>query len=174
VGVAAAATLGEALGVPVLGVCSLDALARQALGELAAPATASAGENGTELAQQLSLASVAEEGFIVASDARRKELYWAVYSAGGERLRGPYATVPGELPRLPVCGPAARLYPLPGAVSAAAARLDAGVLAAVADSLPGVGLEPLYLRRPDAEVTQKRKSVLPKPRISAAGLRRRP
>ncbi|HHU38687.1 MAG TPA: tRNA (adenosine(37)-N6)-threonylcarbamoyltransferase complex dimerization subunit type 1 TsaB, partial [Propionibacterium sp.] len=45
--------------------------------------------------------------------------------------------------------------------------LDAGWLA-VAD-LADAGLEPLYLRRPDAEVPTKAKSTLPAPRL---GLRR--
>jgi tRNA threonylcarbamoyl adenosine modification protein YeaZ len=148
VGVAAAATLAEVLGVPVLGVCSLDVLAQQALPRLDA------------------------EESIVASDARRKELYWAVYSLLGERLRGPFVTAAEELPALPTCGPAARLYPLAGSVNDAASQLDAGVLAATADRLPRTSLEPLYLRRPDAEVPQRRKSVLPKPRIAVAKLRR--
>jgi tRNA threonylcarbamoyl adenosine modification protein YeaZ len=148
VGVAAAATLGEVLGVPVLGVCSLDVLARQALPQLDA------------------------QEFIVASDARRKELYWAVYSPLGARLRGPFVTAGAELPALPTCGPAARLYPLPGSINDAATLLDAGILAATANELPPASLEPLYLRRPDAQPPQQRKSVLPKPRIAVAKLRR--
>jgi tRNA threonylcarbamoyl adenosine modification protein YeaZ len=142
VGVAAAIALGEALAIEVRGVCTLDALALQV---------------GREVAE-----------FVVASDARRRELYWARYAAG-QRMAGPFVTRPSELPRLPICGPAARLYELPGPVLDAAAELDAGLLAANAHRLPAAGLEPLYLRRPDADVSVKHKSVLP--RISRNALR---
>jgi tRNA threonylcarbamoyl adenosine modification protein YeaZ len=47
-----------------------------------------------------------------------------------------------------------------GAVPLAHPVVDAGVLAARLDELPEMGAEPLYLRRPDAAVSTKRKSVL--------------
>lgn len=59
VGMVTGLTMGHALGIPVVGVCSLDVLAAQA-----------DAADGSE--------------FLVASDARRKEVYWAVYA--GARL----------------------------------------------------------------------------------------
>ena len=56
IGVVTAVTFGHALSVPVLGICSLDAIAHAA----AAGVTAE---------------------FLVASDARRKEIYWARYTS---------------------------------------------------------------------------------------------
>jgi tRNA threonylcarbamoyl adenosine modification protein YeaZ len=143
VGVAAALVIAEALRIPVKGVCGLDVLARQALRD-----------------------SMPDSDLLVVTDARRKELYWASYSAAGERLTGPHVSAPAELPPLPVFGPAAELYPLPGPVLGTPAGVDAGLLAHVAVGLPDAGLEPLYLRRPDAEVSTARKSVLPQPRLA--------
>ncbi|MCW2632728.1 MAG: universal protein YeaZ, partial [Pseudonocardia sp.] len=62
VGMVTAAALGDALGVPVYGVCSLDGIA------------AAAGCTGP---------------LLVATDARRRELYWAAYDVAGERVAGP-------------------------------------------------------------------------------------
>jgi tRNA threonylcarbamoyl adenosine modification protein YeaZ len=144
VGVAAALALGEALGVPVRGVCSLDVVACQLL---------DANPGGV---------APLDGGFVVASDARRKELYWALYRPDGQRREGPFVTPPDQLPVLPTCGPAASLYPLAGEIVAAdaTAQVDAAVMAAQADALPDAGLDPLYLRRPDAQVPTRRKSVL--------------
>lgn len=140
VGVVAAITLGEALGIPVRGVCSLDVLARQAA--------------------RRSLVATSED-FVVATDARRKEWYWASYRADGERTNGPFVTSPDALPELPAVGP----------VTATPIDLDAGVLAALAADLPDAGLEPLYLRRPDAEVPTVRKSTLLPPRLAPRRVR---
>ena len=149
VGVATAAVLAESLGLPIRGVCSLDVLASQYLSGLATPS----GE------------------FLVAADARRKELYWARYLADGTRAAGPFVTAPTELPALPTVGPGAALYPLPCVDASGPDTLDAGHLAAVADRLPEAGLEPLYLRRPDADVPTTVKSTLLQPRL--ATLRKR-
>ena len=65
VGLVTARVLGSALGVAAYGVCTLDVIAADAV-------TAAAGRE-----------------FLVATDARRKELYWARYSAAGVRLSGP-------------------------------------------------------------------------------------
>ena len=135
VGVVAAITLGEALGVPVRGVCSLDVLAQQA--------ERSSGD------------------FVVATDARRKEWYWASYDADGRRVHGPFVSSPDALPELTTVGP----------VTENPVELDAGVLAAITDSLPDAGLEPLYLRRPDAEVPTARKSTLLPPRLAPRRVR---
>ncbi|MDR0436328.1 MAG: tRNA (adenosine(37)-N6)-threonylcarbamoyltransferase complex dimerization subunit type 1 TsaB, partial [Propionibacteriaceae bacterium] len=139
VGIAAAETLGFALNIPVVGVCSLDVLA----------------------AQYADLG--AESGFVVVTDARRKELYWAEYDEYGRRVAGPYVDAPDTLPELPVLGPGVACYPeLLGsrALSGAPASLDAGFLAAHLANLSHLGVAPLYLREPDAELPSRRKSVL--------------
>jgi tRNA A37 threonylcarbamoyladenosine modification protein TsaB len=112
----------------------------------------------------------------VATDARRREVYWARYSPAGERLSAPAVTAPASLPAgLPVAGEGPIAHPaLPGEPIAprfpSAARLAglaAGRLAAGEPLLPP---EPLYLRRPDARVPGPPKSVLTAPgRPSRAG-----
>ena len=47
-----------------------------------------------------------------------------------------------------------------------ASPLDGGILAFAGPRLPEVGLSPLYLRRPDAEVPTTRKSTLLQPRLA--------
>lgn len=140
VGVVTAATLAEVLGVPVRGVCSLDAVAA------AWSAAAAPGQ------------------FVVVSDARRREVYWARYDATGRRTDGPFVTAPDAVPSLPLAGPGASL--VPGGDVRGPVELDAGVLAARGDDLAEVGLEPLYLRRPDAEVPKGLKSTLGQPRLA--------
>jgi len=139
VGVVTARVFGRTLGIPVHGVCTLDVLAR------AAPA------GGRE--------------FLAVTDARRKELYWGRYSGTGERLDGPSVDRPADLPPdLPVAGQAVSLYPdqlgepiWPEHPSAAVlAALAAERLAAGARLLPP---EPLYLRRPDAQIPGPPKRV---------------
>ena len=98
--------------------------------------------------------------FVVATDARRKELYWARYGADGRRVGEPEVSSPDDVPRLPTVGPGADLYAdrldaVPGPRT-----LDAGLLAAHGLDLPSAGTEPLYLRRPDAAEPARRKSVL--------------
>jgi tRNA threonylcarbamoyl adenosine modification protein YeaZ len=141
VGVAAAVTLAEALGIPVRGVCSLDVVALEWADRGDAPAN----------------------GFAVVADARRKEVYWAAYDASGARVDGPYVTAPGEVPGLPLAGPGAVLT---GRECAGPDAIDAGLMAAAGDRLVDAGLEPLYLRRPDAEVPTTRKSTLLQPRLA--------
>ncbi|MBP2416496.1 tRNA (adenosine(37)-N6)-threonylcarbamoyltransferase complex dimerization subunit type 1 TsaB [Microlunatus capsulatus] len=141
VGIVTAQVLASALRRPWRGVCSLDVLARQHVLE-----HRDADDVG--------------RAFVVATDARRREVYWARYDADGTRVEGPRVSAPGEVPRLPVVGPAADLYPdlLDGVLGPR--TLDAGVLAAHGPDLPDAGREPLYLRRPDAAEPTRRKSVL--------------
>jgi len=140
VGVVTAVTLAEALGVGVRGVCSLDVVAAQ---------WAVAGAPGE---------------FVVVSDARRREVYWARYGGDGVRLAGPFVTAPAGVPAgLPLAGPGARLVGEPSGPT----RLDAGVLAQRGATLPDAGLEPLYLRRPDADAAHAPKPTLPQPRLSS-------
>lgn len=141
VGVAAAATLAEALGIPVRGVCSLDVVAIEWAARGDVPAN----------------------GFAVVADARRKEVYWAAYDASGARVDGPHVTAPGDVPGLPLAGPGAVLT---GRECAGPDAIDAGLMAAAGDRLVDAGLEPLYLRRPDAEVPTTRKSTLLQPRLA--------
>jgi tRNA threonylcarbamoyladenosine biosynthesis protein TsaB len=135
VGVATAQVLSYVLGVELRGVCSLDVLAAQFTG-------ASPGE------------------FLVVTDARRREVYWAHYGAAGVRRGEPRVSRPDDVPRLPTIGPAADLYPdqlqaVPGPRS-----IDPGVLATRGGTLPDAGHEPLYLRHPDAAELTRPKSVL--------------
>ena len=147
VGLVTARVLGLALGVPVHGVPSLDALAEAAAwqGRL---------EEGTPV--------------LVVTDARRREVYWARYEVrDGVAVPegGPGVDAPADVPRTAddvVLGAGRDLYPdvfgpgdprvTPGTpmlrspdpsllVRVAQRRLAAG------ESLP---VDPLYLRRPDA------------------------
>ncbi|WP_420714557.1 tRNA (adenosine(37)-N6)-threonylcarbamoyltransferase complex dimerization subunit type 1 TsaB [Mycobacterium sp. Aquia_213] len=124
-GMATAAAYGHALGIPVHGVCSLDAIGALTTGDT-----------------------------LVVTDARRREVYWARYRDGA-RTDGPAVNAPADVDPgaaqavagspehaalfgLPVCGP---VHPTP-----------AGLVAAVADwSGSPAPLVALYLRRPDAK-----------------------
>jgi tRNA threonylcarbamoyl adenosine modification protein YeaZ len=130
VGMATAAAYGHALGIPVYGVCSLDAIGCQTSGET-----------------------------LVVTDARRREVYWARYR-DGVRIDGPAVDVPASVEsggaqavagspehaalfELPLCGPS---HPTP-----------VGLVRAVGEwSDNPVPLVPLYLRRPDAKTLAER------------------
>jgi tRNA threonylcarbamoyl adenosine modification protein YeaZ len=134
VGLVTAAALGQTLAIPTYGVCSLDGLGF--------------GQHGTVL---------------VATDARRREVYWAVYR-DGVRLAGPAVDKPDAVPvdadyavgegadrlNLPV-----RDEPrYPSALALATLAADR-VLAGKPTEL----LTPLYLRRPDAAEPKPGKPV---------------
>jgi tRNA threonylcarbamoyladenosine biosynthesis protein TsaB len=138
-GLVTARTLALALGVPVAGVGSLDALAEAVRERVDRP--------------------------LVATDARRREVYWAAYDAG-RRTAGPGVDRPGAVPigDRPVVGRGAWLYPevlgtpvgdVLDPPAWAVARLAAGDLAA---GRPGP-VVPQYLRRPDAREPGPRKRV---------------
>jgi tRNA threonylcarbamoyladenosine biosynthesis protein TsaB len=143
-GLVTARALGSALGIPVHGVCTLDIIAAEAR------------------------QAVQGREFIVATDARRREVYWARYSAAGERISGPQVSLPADLPGgYPIAGQGPRLYPELGAsiviepvypAAAELARMAAGHLAAGRPARPA---EPLYLRRPDAREPGRPKRVTP-------------
>ena len=144
VGVVTARVLGSVLGIPVHGVCSLDIIA--------AAVTSPAGPE-----------------FAVATDARRKEVYWARYAAGGYRLEGPLvgpaAAIPGAA-ELSVAGAGGQLYPAAFGAVIGPAYPDAGTLcgivaAQIAAGQPVLLAEPLYLRRPDAREPGPPKRVTP-------------
>jgi tRNA threonylcarbamoyl adenosine modification protein YeaZ len=148
VGLVTAASMGQVLAIPTYGVGSLDALGRAA---------------GTG------------QRVLAATDARRREIYWAVYDELGERVAGPAVDTPAvvagravelaagvgvgegaqryaETLRLPVW--AEPTFPSAYALAElAAGRVRAGT--------PGERLIPLYLRRPDAVAASTHKSVLP-------------
>ena len=130
VGMATAAAYGHALGVPVLGVCSLDAIGVQTDGEV-----------------------------LVITDARRREVYWARYR-DGIRLDGPGVAAAVDVPvdgAQQVAGSPAHcdLFDLPR--TGPDRPSPAGLAAAVtAWDQPPVPLVPLYLRRPDAKTLAER------------------
>ncbi len=136
VGIVTARMLSSVLGRPLHGVCSLDVIAAQYA------AQHPAGE------------------FVVATDARRKEVYWARYAADGARVEGPRVSAPAELPPLPTVGPGADVYPETLESVLGPRGLDPAVLAVAGPRLPGAGVQALYLRRPDAAEPTRRKSVL--------------
>jgi len=142
-GLVTARVLGATLGLPVDGICTLDVIA--------ASAVEAAG--GRE--------------FLVATDARRKELYWARYSTFGQRVTGPEVSPAADLPAgLPVAGEGARLYPelVEQALEPAypsAAWLAALAAERIAAGTPPAPPQPLYLRRPDAREPGRPKRVTP-------------
>jgi tRNA threonylcarbamoyladenosine biosynthesis protein TsaB len=147
VGVVTARVLGAVLGVPVYGVCSLDVIA------WAASAVSAAAE------------------FLVATDARRKEVYWARYDAAGRRLEGPAVGPAGSIPgaaRLAVAGAGGPLYPEAFGMVIGPAYPDARTLCDIVAGRqagparpPLLPAEPLYLRRPDAREPGPPKRVTP-------------
>jgi tRNA threonylcarbamoyl adenosine modification protein YeaZ len=143
VGLITARVLASTLGIRLDGVCSLDVIGAEAAAEA----------GGSD--------------FLVATDARRGEVYWARYSASGARLGGPDVGPPAALPTgLPAAGDGALLYPELAArpigprfpAAAQLAVLAAGRAAAAKPPLPA---EPLYLRRPDAREPGRPKRVTP-------------
>jgi tRNA threonylcarbamoyl adenosine modification protein YeaZ len=158
VGLVTARVLGAALGIPVYGICTLDAIAADVAGD----SHGGVGHGG---------ARAAGGDFLVATDARRRELYWARYDAAGRRTVGPEVSKPVDIPvaGLPVAGEGPMLYPelLPdglGPAYPAATTLCRIVVAALAAGDPDKVLlppEPLYLRRPDAREPGTPKRVTP-------------
>jgi len=141
IGLVTARTLGIALGIPVDGVCSLDVIAA---------------------------AVESPEPFVVVTDARRREVYWAAYrprSKGGQVVRtdGPTVVRPADVATdAPAAGPGARQYaeffPNPiGPDYPSAATLASAFVAGTVQVVPP---EPMYLRRPDARPPGERKQVL--------------
>lgn len=149
VGIVTAQMLSAVLGIGLRGICSLDVVAREFLNQHATPPTGD---------------------YVVASDARRREVYWARYAADGRRVDGPRVSPPDDLPALPTVGPGADLYPDRLSSVMGPRTLDPGVLALAGPTLPDEGRSPLYLRRPDAAEPTRRKSVLsPAPPVRRGG-----
>lgn len=150
-GMATAAALGHALDIPVYPVCGLDAIAVAAYSVVADAAK----END-------------DATFLVATDARRREVYWALYDLRGKRLDGPAVGRPEEIVTTARFGVGAGAnqyadvldllvvpdfaFPEPtGLVAAAKSQLLTNVRPAP--------LTPLYLRRPDVAEPSVRKKV---------------
>jgi tRNA threonylcarbamoyl adenosine modification protein YeaZ len=157
-GLVTARVLASALGVPAVGVCTLDVIAHAA-------AEAAAGRE-----------------FMVAIDARRKEVYWARYGPGARRIDGPAVGPPdaiaagmmasaggtsaGITSSWPVAGEGPALYPELAACPIPPRYPDAAWLAEIAvqrlaEHGPSGPPEPLYLRRPDAREPGQPKRVTP-------------
>jgi tRNA threonylcarbamoyl adenosine modification protein YeaZ len=171
VGLATAASMGHALGIPTYGVCSLDGL-----GRAAGPGRV-----------------------LIATDARRREVYFATY-ADGERTSGPEVAKPADvagllhgavgsaLPAGLLIGTADESVEAEATVAGLVDRAagegalkygdlfgvpveehllyppGAALVALAADRIRGAApseiLTPLYLRRPDAVEPSARKPVL--------------
>lgn len=138
VGLVTAAALGQTLAIPTYGVCSLDGLGF--------------GQGGTVL---------------VATDARRREVYWAVYR-DGVRLTGPGVDKPDAVPvdaDYAVGEGAVRYASLLGLPVQDEPRYPSALALATlaADRVlagkPTEPLTPLYLRRPDAAEPKAGKPV---------------
>lgn len=159
VGLVTGLTMGHALGIAVNGLCSLDVLAHQALcGECGD------GRPGHHVRTH--------EEVLVATDARRKEVYWARYRVGAgpdgheapRRVTDPAVDRPAELSAelrsLPTAGRGPVLYPDLFPQPLEPLDVDAGLLALIGSRGVRAGralpVEPLYLRRPDALTTLER------------------
>lgn len=136
VGLVTARTFGLALGVPVHGVCTLDVIAAEVA------------------------ATGLDVDFVVATDARRKEVYVASYDAAGRRLEGPGVLKPEvAATRAPVAGAGPAIYPESFPHSIGPDRPSAGWLAraVIGGDVDLLDPDPLYLRRPDAVAGAPRK-----------------
>jgi tRNA threonylcarbamoyl adenosine modification protein YeaZ len=147
VGIVTAAAMSDALSVPAYGDCSLD----------------------------LIRAEPAPRGsFAVVTDARRRQVYWAVYADIGARIEGPDLAPAAEVAehlrgRLrDVVGPGATQYAetFTGFVVADTRWPDAAQLASASarklgSGAPADALLPMYLRRPDAREPGPPKPVTP-------------
>ncbi|MGI8577060.1 MAG: tRNA (adenosine(37)-N6)-threonylcarbamoyltransferase complex dimerization subunit type 1 TsaB [Nocardioidaceae bacterium] len=140
VGIVTARTMSAVLGIPVVGVCTLDAVAAAAEAE----------------------GDILDGGFLVATDARRKEVYWARYSSPVKRLTDPAVDKPAAIATsMPVAGRGPVLYPdeFPHAIAPehpSATNIARLVAAGQCDLFEP---EPLYLRRPDVAQPGPRKPV---------------
>jgi tRNA threonylcarbamoyl adenosine modification protein YeaZ len=135
VGIMTARTMSLALGLPVTGVCTLDVIA---------------------------FAVEADGAFVVATDARRKEVYWARYEHPTVRVAGPSVDRPDDVAtELPAAGRGAAMYPDAFPLRVGPEYPRAGALASivVSGAVAPLPPDPLYLRRPDVAEPTSRKRV---------------
>lgn len=158
VGMATADALAFGWGVPCETVDSLDALA---------------------WAVRRERAGAAARAIVVATDARRREVYWAAYDAAGRRVEGPRVDRPGEAAAAAasavgegavLAGEGTALYAeafaesFPAAERAEAQRPHALGIAALVLEARAAGRElprllPQYLRASDAKVPAPRRPL---------------
>jgi tRNA threonylcarbamoyl adenosine modification protein YeaZ len=132
VGMATAAAYGHALGIPVHGVCSLDAIGVDTAGDV-----------------------------LVVTDARRREVYWARYR-DGVRVVGPAVNAPADVPANAdaVAGSPDHVALFDRPRQPAVYPTANGLVRAVADwAAEPAPLVPLYLRRPDAKPRPEQPAV---------------
>jgi tRNA threonylcarbamoyl adenosine modification protein YeaZ len=125
-----------ALHIPVYGVCTLDVLAAEAI-------------------------NAGLSDFVVATDARRKEVYVATYD-DGRRIAGPDVAKPADVATdLPVVGRGAVLYPDAFPDARGPEHPSAAVLCEVVaeERFELLDPDPLYLRRPDTMPPRQPKPV---------------
>ncbi|ORI23215.1 tRNA (adenosine(37)-N6)-threonylcarbamoyltransferase complex dimerization subunit type 1 TsaB [Rhodococcus sp. 1168] len=143
VGMATASAFADALGIPIHGVCSLDAIA-------------------AELSD--------EPDLLVVTDARRREVYWARYRYA-VRYAGPEVVAPTLLDVAGASAaagspPHVALFEVPvrEVVSPSPHGLVLAALDHLASGSAPAPIVPLYLRRPDAKTLEERaaaKAVTP-------------
>lgn len=163
IGIATARGLGVSLGLPARGVCTLDALAR---GIQEADSSVPSGD----------IATKRNSSVLAVLDGWRGEVFAALYAPGGERLWEPAVHRPEELARRvaeldetpSVAGSGAvrfrqelardgvRIADDSDPVHRVAARHVCALAAAAADEEDRDGLDPIYLRPPDAERWRER------------------
>lgn len=165
VGLVTARVFALARSLPLHGLCSLDALAFAAVVDGRVGGGAGAGADGAGAG-----AAAEPEEFLVATDARRKEVYVASYRATGdervvEALTAPAVSTPAELAEVragrPVVGRGAELYPDLLGPTVGPLDVSAAALGRLATLRLGAGEDlsdttALYLRRPDALTTAER------------------
>lgn len=135
VGISFARSFALARQIRVIGICSLDALA--------------------PLVLQSNTLTKDGEDFIIATDARRKEIYWARYS-NGIRVGEPGVNLPAVIANLglPIFGEGAIKYGL--SKNNDIQFPDLASLVALSQIPRAHVSEPMYLRRPDAQPTSER------------------
>ena len=135
IGIAAGMMFAEGSGAKLFGVVSLDAIAKAALEALAAQVSA-------------------DRPLLVTADARRSEVYWALYSGLNEhgvpvRIDGPGVIKPAALEELLA---ARGIDPVRTQLPVAARQLTALFEAQLADGSASHDVTALYLREADATV----------------------
>ena len=125
VGITFAEVFARARKIPLVGICSLDGVVNGVSGE-----------------------------YIVATDARRKELYWAKFDSG-RRVSEPKVSLPEEVRALglPVYGEGAQKYGFEADIDLIYPHPL--IMLAALEWAEGV-YEPMYLRKPDAVPTSER------------------
>ncbi|WP_163508590.1 tRNA (adenosine(37)-N6)-threonylcarbamoyltransferase complex dimerization subunit type 1 TsaB [Fodinicola acaciae] len=134
VGLVTAAAIADARDIPAYGVCSLDAIATD------------------------------DDSLLVATDARRREVYWATYE-NGRRTNGPNVDKPVDIntTATTAAGAGAKLYdlglPTTGPDYPVLKNLADRAADRIRDRAESEPLTPLYLRRPDTAEPGARKKV---------------